>query len=162
MLLVAAGFGLWWLSDQLLSIGPLDRATFGWAVVVPIWLGVPLGAAVASRGLDARVRTRMATVLGLIVAGIGALLLWRGLAFPICENGAVRGPESWIAPALVLGAVVGGGLAVSSTLAGSQLAEGHRLMAVIAGAGAQAAFLVVGILVFSAVSLTMAGCQRPV
>ena len=30
---VALAYGLWWISDRLLYIGPLDRATFGWLVV---------------------------------------------------------------------------------------------------------------------------------
>ncbi|MBA2373099.1 MAG: hypothetical protein H0V74_02700, partial [Chloroflexi bacterium] len=33
--LVALAYALWWLSDRLGYIGPLDRAAFGWAVVIP-------------------------------------------------------------------------------------------------------------------------------
>lgn len=161
LLLVAAAYGLWGLSDRLVSIGPLDRATFGLSVVVPLWLGAPFGAAVASRGLDAAARTKVAALLGLVVAGIGALLLWRALAFPGCEYAALRGPEAWIGPSVLLAAVVGGGLAVASRAAGSHLAKGQHLRAVAIGAGAQAAFMVVGTLVFAAVNVTMGGCERP-
>jgi hypothetical protein len=40
--IVALAYALWWISDRLLDIGPLDRAAFGWAVVIPIWLAAPI------------------------------------------------------------------------------------------------------------------------
>jgi hypothetical protein len=157
----AAAFGLWWLSDRLLYVGPLDRATFGWAIVIPVWLCVPVAAALAWRGFDAAARARMATALGLIVGSLGSFILWQAVAFPNCQFGAIRGPEAWIAPALVLGAVIGGGLAVSSNVAANRVTDGRRLSALISGAGIQAAFMVVAILVVTGVALTMPACQRP-
>ena len=29
-------YAIWWISDRLVIIGPIDRATFGWLVVVPL------------------------------------------------------------------------------------------------------------------------------
>lgn len=48
---VALGYALWSVSDRLLYIGPLDRAAFGWAVVVPVWALAPVAAALAWRRL---------------------------------------------------------------------------------------------------------------
>jgi hypothetical protein len=61
-------FGLWSLSDQLIFIGPLDRATFGWGVVIPLWLLLPVAAAAAWSGLDDRPRTGAAVLLGVAAA----------------------------------------------------------------------------------------------
>jgi hypothetical protein len=161
LLVAAAAFALWWLSDRLLYIGPLDRATFGWVVVVPVWLAVPLASAAGWRGLDPRARSIVAPAVGVLAGVATALFLWQAVASPNCQYGAIRGPDSWIGPALVIGAVVGGGLAWSSTLASNQLAAGHHVRAVMVGLSTQAAMMFVAILVFTAFALTTAQCQRP-
>ncbi len=54
VLVVGAAYALWWISDRLLYVGPLDRAQFGWLVVVPTLLAAPVVAGVAWAGLDER------------------------------------------------------------------------------------------------------------
>jgi hypothetical protein len=162
LLVAAAAFALWWLSDRLLYMGPLDRATFGWLVVVPVWLAVPLASAAAWRGLDARARSIMASTVGLLVGGATALFLWQAVASPNCQFGAIRGPEAWIGPSLVMGAVVGAGVAWSSILASTQVAAGRHIRAVLVGLASQAAMMFLAILVFTAFALTTSQCQRPV
>ena len=51
---LAAAYVLWRMSNELLWIGPLDRAAFGWLVVVPVWALAPVAAASASRALSMR------------------------------------------------------------------------------------------------------------
>lgn len=36
-----------WISERLFYIGPLDRATFGWVVVIPVWISAPIVAGFA-------------------------------------------------------------------------------------------------------------------
>ena len=162
LMAVAAAFALWWLSDRLMFIGPLDRATFGWLFVVPVWLATPLVSAFAWRGLASREKTIAATTLGVIVGGAAALLLWQATANPNCQFGAAHGPGAWIGPALVLGVLIGGGLAGSSILAANRIAAGRTLTAIAAGAGTQVGFMVVAILIFTAFALTTPACQRPI
>jgi hypothetical protein len=95
---VAAACGLWWTSDRLVYIGPLDRATFGWLIVVPVWSLTPVAAAAAGRPLEPRQSRAAAGVIGLILAGASAALFWMASAFPNCEFGAVRTPGEWVVP----------------------------------------------------------------
>lgn len=162
LLVTAAAFGLWWLSDRLLYVGPLDRATFGWVVVVPLWLATPIASALAWRQFSARGMRIAATTLGLIVGGAAALLLWEAAAHPNCQYGASSGPEAWILPALILGAVIGGGLAASSLVASRRLATGRILGSLVAGAATQACFMAIAILAFTSFALTTSQCQRPI
>jgi hypothetical protein len=46
LVVVDVAYLLWAVSDRLLYVGPLDRATFGWLVVVPVWLAAPIAAAI--------------------------------------------------------------------------------------------------------------------
>ena len=159
---VAAAYALWWLSDRRLYIGLFDRATFGWLVVVPVWLSVPLVSAVTWRGLTSRGKAIAATTLGVIIGGAAALLLWQATASPDCQLGAARGAEAWIGPALVVGVLIGGGLAASSISAANTIAAGRIVMAVATGIGIQLGFMVVAILTFTAFALTTPACQRPI
>ncbi len=52
--LVGLAYVLWWISDRLLYVGPLDRAAFGWVVVVPVWIAAPVAAGFVWRTLDRR------------------------------------------------------------------------------------------------------------
>ena len=73
-LLVVGGIVLLWISNELVVIGPFDRATFGWAVPIPMILVAPAVAGLAARLTgDATART---VLVGLAV-GLGAFIdLW--------------------------------------------------------------------------------------
>jgi hypothetical protein len=157
---IALAYGLWWISDRLLYIGPLDRATFGWAVVIPIWLLAPFVAALAWRSLSSRTTMQAAVLFGAIVTGVSALLFWRAVAFLDCENGAIRTPTEWVVPSLVLGAVIGGGVAISGLVAVRILKGGHPWWALVAGATTSFAMFWVAVAVFATVA-SGPGCQRP-
>jgi hypothetical protein len=157
---VAAACALWWVSDRLVVIGPLDRAAFGWVVVIPVWLSAPIVAAFAWGGLG-RLDTRIAAILvGVIVSAVASTSFWQSVSTPACEYGATHTPADWLIPSLVVGLVVGGGLVVSSLLAATQIRRGHPWRTVVVGAGAESGFVFVAILV--AVSMLLGpGCQRP-
>ncbi len=158
--LVALAYALWWISDRLLYIGPLDRATFGWAVVIPVWLAAPVAAGFAWRGLTSWTRNVAALVVGALVAGVAAVLFWQSVAYPTCEYGATHTPAEWILPSLVLGAVIGGGLAISALVTSAVVRQGRPWLAVVLGAGTELVLVFAAILT-AGIMLAGPGCQRP-
>jgi hypothetical protein len=62
--LLAVAYALWTISDRLLQIGPLDRAAFGWIVVVPVALLAPGVAGLAWARLSVESRVFAALVVG--------------------------------------------------------------------------------------------------
>jgi hypothetical protein len=149
---VALAYALWWLSDRLIQIGPLDRAAFGWAVVIPVWIGAPVSAAFAWRLLAGRETWIAAAGFGIIVSAIAALLFWQSVAFPDCAAPA-RTAAEWVLPALVLGLTIGGSLAASGLLGTRILRAGHPWLAVALTAVAEFGLIFVAIFVFVGVSL---------
>ncbi len=158
--LVALAYALWWVSDRLLYIGPLDRAAFGWAVVIPVWLAAPVAAGFAWRGLPSRANNVAALIVGTVIAGVAAVLFWQSVAYPDCASGATHTPADWVLPSLVLGLVIGGGLAVSALIASRFVRQGRPWRAVFLGAGTEIVMVVAAILV-AGMMLLGPGCQRP-
>jgi hypothetical protein len=156
----ALAFVLWVISDHLLYVGPLDRATFGWAVVIPVWAAAPLTAGIAWVSLSASARRLAAAICALAIGGVAAVLFWQAAAFPACQYGAVRGPAEWLVPSIALGAVIGGGFSVSGLAAVTQVRAGRRWHALMIGAGTQVAVVFVAIL-FVVSLWAGGGCQRP-
>ena len=157
---VALAYALWWISDRLLYIGPLDRATFGWLVVVPVWALSPMVAAYAWRPLSRRETVLAATVVGVVISIAASLLFWLAVAHPACEFGAVRTPAELIAPSLLVGIVVGGGLAGMCVATLATLRQGRWWSAILVAAGSGLALVFLAILA-AAPSLMSSGCQRP-
>lgn len=160
LFVAALAFALWLMSDRLLTVGPLDRATFGWSVVVPIWAAAPLAAAFAWRRLIPRARYLAATTCGLIVGGFTAALLWQAVAFPACQFGPVRDPAGWLLPAAAVGALVGAGFGLAGLVAGAEVRAGRSCRALVLGVATQLGVMFVSIVLFFALSLGGA-CQRP-
>jgi hypothetical protein len=157
---VALAYALWWISDRLLYIGPLDRAAFGWAVVIPVWVAAPVIAGFTWRRLPPRASLLAAVVVGAAISGAAAVLLWQSVADPNCEFGAVRTPGDWMLPSLIVGGVIGGGLAASALLASRLAREGRPWRAAVSGAGTEVVMVVAAILVAGTI-LMGSGCQRP-
>jgi hypothetical protein len=155
--------GLWWISDQLLYIGPLDRAAFGWAIVIPVWCSGPVVAAFAWRGLTRRDTKLAAVGFGLVVTAVSGVLFWRSVAFPDCVN-PIRSAADWILPALVLGLTIGGGLAASGLLGRDIIRSGHPWWGVVITAGTEFGMIFVAIFVFvvvAGVGSTAGACGFP-
>jgi hypothetical protein len=161
---VGAGLAyvLWWISNERVVIGPLDRAKFGWLVVAPVWSLTPVAAAYAWRALSGRQAAAIAAVVGLILTLVAAALFWAAMAFPDCQFGAVRMPAELILPSLFVGAVIGGGFAASCLACTTVLRGGHRWIALLVGAGAGFLLIFAAVLAASLVIGIGTGiCQRP-
>lgn len=158
--IIALTYGLWWISDRLLYIGPLDRAAFGWAVVLPAWLSAPIAAGLAWRRLTSRSTLVAAVVLGVVVSSVAAFLFWQAVAHPDCEFGAVRLPIDFVLPSLFLGMVIGAGPAVGGLIAVPLVRGGHPWRAAVLSAGTELVLVFVAMLAATAVLLGP-GCQRP-
>jgi hypothetical protein len=158
--IVALAYLLWWISDRLVNIGPLDRAAFGWVVVIPVWLSAPIVAGLVWQRLTPRQALEAAFAVGGLVSVIAALLFWQSVAYPDCATGAIRAPIEWFLPAVIVGWMVGAGLIVSGLLATAQFRAGRPWRAVLFGGGAELV-LVLGAVLATAVFLIGPACQRP-
>lgn len=156
---VALAYAMWWLSDRLLYIGPLDRAAFGWAVVIPLWVSTPIAAGFVWHRLNLRGRTLAASVVGAVVSAVATVLLWRSAAYATCEFGATRASIDWVLPSLLVGVVIGGGLAVSGLLAATLVRRVRPWRAAVLGAGTDVVLVFAAIL--AGAVLMGPGCQRP-
>ena len=149
---VSLAYALWWLSDRLLYIGPLDRAAFGWAVVIPVWIGGPVSAAFAWRPLNQRQTRAAALGFGIVVTTVATVLFWQSVAFPDCPN-PIRSAAEWVLPAVIVGLTIGGGLAVSGFMGTSIVRSGHPWLAVALTGAAELGLIFAAIFVFVGVSV---------
>lgn len=160
--LAALAYALWWISDRLLYVGPLDRAAFGWIVVMPTWILAPVVSGLAWRRLTPRGGVVAAAIVGLAISGIAAVLFWLSVAYPHCDFGDVHKPGDWILPSLTLGLVIGGGFAVSGLIATRPLREGRPWRAVLLGGGAHVVMVATAIVLGGLILvLSGPGCERP-
>jgi hypothetical protein len=143
LLVVAVAVALWWASDRLGHVGPLDKATFGWLFVVPIWAASPAAAGFAWRGLAANVRRRAAIADGLVVGGVAGFLLWLDVVTADCQLGLARTPLEFVPPAVVCGIVTGAVFGFGLSDSSAQAAAGHPLRSVAVGAAAQLAIILI-------------------
>lgn len=160
LFLGALAYGLWMLSDRLGYIGPFDKATFGWSVVIPVWLATPVVAAFAWRSLSDAGRDRAALLVGLMIAVAATFLLFEAVAYPNCDTGPLREPIGWLIPSALVGLAIGGGLAISALAAARPARDGHLWRAVFVGAGTELAMVFLAILIATAFLIGPA-CQRP-
>ena len=145
------------ISDRLLYIGPIDRATFGWLVVIPLWASAPIAAGFGWQRLTARARTIGASACALAVGIPVAALLWHDAAFPNCPPD--REPAAWLVPAIAIGVLVGAGFGFMTVVAVEGVRGGHPWRAWILTAAVQVALVfAAAVLVFT---LFFGICQRP-
>jgi hypothetical protein len=160
LVIVGLASTLWWISDRLMYIGPLDRAAFGWVVVIPVWLSAPIVAGFVWHRLTPRRALLAALAVGASVSAVAALLFWQGVANPDCTTGTIRAPIEWVIPAMAVGSVVGVGLVASGLLATAQFRGGRPWRAVLLGGGAELV-LVFGAVLTAALFVLGPACQRP-
>lgn len=104
---LAVAYPLWWISDRLLYIGPLDRAAFGWIVVMPVaWVAPALAGMVWARARQGQ------WVVGAVAIGVPlTVLATLAIASSIDLVGCTP-VSSWtqiIPRALAVGVVIGAG-----------------------------------------------------
>jgi hypothetical protein len=158
--LVVLAYVLWRVSDRLLYIGPLDRAAFGWSVVIPIWIAATVAAGFAWSGLGRAGRDVAAVVVGTVIGVAATVLLWQSIAFPNCEFGTFRTPAEFLVPSVIVGVVIGGGQAGTGLLVSSLVRQGRPWRAAALGAAVAFGLVFAAILVASAVLLGPT-CNRP-
>lgn len=157
-LVVAVAWLLWWISNERGHVGPLDRAAFGWLVVVPVWLTAPAVAGLVWGRLDKGSAVAAALVVGTIVALATAILFWQAAAHPACAR-PVRAPVDWIVPSIITGVFVGAGLTLSGLAAAGPFREDRRPAGLIAGVGLEVAMAVLTIFAVGVLFLAGPGCQ---
>jgi hypothetical protein len=159
MLVLGTAWILWAVSDALLRIGPLDRAAFGWLVVVPLLvIAVPV-AGEAWDGLDRGGRTLAALALAVSVAAVVATALSRAFLSVDCQTGPLWAPTELVVRSIVVSAVAGGAYAVGGLLTiGSGPSWSARRWIIGSGIG-----IGVGVAWLIAFTLAMpfAMCARP-
>ncbi len=125
------------ISNALVIIGPVDRATFGWLVVIPSWAAIPGLAGLVWAPLPLRERWTAA----LAVAGVVAVVATMLLATSITQVGC-RAVMSWtddlplsIAVGMLFGAAHGAaGLAAAGVASHVAGAVWRPTSAILAGA----------------------------
>jgi hypothetical protein len=160
IVLIAMAYVLWWISDQLLIIGPLDRAQFGGLFVVPTFLAAPVVAALAWARLPERKAVVAAGLVALVLGVVAAFLFWRSVADPGCATGNRFGPGDWIVPSLLAGGLFAASVAVSGWFASGIARDGHPIWAVVAAIGVDVLILAVSLAVVGAM-LSTGMCERP-
>ena len=160
--IVALAFASWSLGNQRPSIGPLDRAAFGWLVVLPIWIAAPVVAGFAWSHLPSAGRVLAALLVGATISFVAATLLWQALApaGTTCQFGPISSSGEQVLPSLVVGVVLGGGLVASGLLVSRLAREGRPVRAIVVGAGAELA-LTLGAVVTAGLLILGPVCQRP-
>ena len=160
LVVLGLAFLLWKISDRLLVIGPFDRATFGWLVVIPLWLAAPIVAGVAWRSMPDGVVHVAAVVVGLALAVASGWLFRKAIAFPACDFGPRLTPAELVVPTGIVGLVLGGGIAG----AGLVTRYGLRRYTPVPAIGLGVIASVVALVVTFFVAITAfgdKGCQRP-
>lgn len=152
---------LWAISDRLVSVGPLDRATFGGLVVVPTFGAAPVVAAVVWSRLASSSRTVAAFIVWVAVAGVVGVLFFLAATPTDCANGPRQEPSFFLLPSLILGGVLGAGPSWGGLAGARLLIEKHRVRAVATAIAIQVAAIGAAILVFAWLALSSGGCNRP-
>jgi hypothetical protein len=136
--LIAGVFVLWSLSNDAVVVGPLDRAAFGWLVVVPMLASVPIIGGVFLARAQRRAHWPVAAFVGASAGLAVAFLFYRAVAMPACDFGAIRTAAEWLPNAAGFGLAFGAPLS-AGLVSVARLWSEHRLGAVLAGLAASAA-----------------------
>jgi hypothetical protein len=160
---IGLAYVLWWVSDRLLYVGPLDRATFGWLVVMPVWWLSPAVAAFLWRQLPPRPTKVAAIAIGAVLTVATATLTWTSIAreMSACPNGPRTSAGELLVPLAVIGLALGTGWAVSALTASSIVQSGRMWRGIGAGMGVLVAVTFAMIVAVSLLIVMFLGCNRP-
>ena len=161
LVIVGIAYLLWSVSDRLLYVGPMDRATFGWLVVIPIWAVTPFAAGHLWHRLDFEAPGTAAIVCGLVIGGIAATTFWLDVSSPgSCQFGAARQPAEWLIPAAIFGIIIGGGFTSACLIAAGLVRSDGQLLGLILSVIIQVAVPVLSSIYLFVVTFN-AICLRP-
>lgn len=131
LLVAALASALIMISNHLIYIGPIDRATFGWAVPMPMWFLTPAVAAYRWRGAPRADRFAAAVMAGGVVALVTGGLLWGTAVSGSC--GRAGTPLAPIWSSAVVAFIVGGAFGGSCRVASGLAADGRNRVALVIG-----------------------------
>jgi len=157
-------FGLWLASDRLVHVGPLDRGSFFWVVLLPLWCLSPSLAALLWRGrLGPDAARIVAVAVGLVLAVIASAILWIAGTTDqgACEFGPRTEAPGLIAPMGLLGILIGGGWALNAIVAASVMGGGRLGRGVWLGAALALVHFVIVVVATGLVIMLTGGCNRP-
>ena len=158
--ILALGYGLWAISDRLGYIGPLDKAQFGWLVLIPVGSSAPVAAAFAWQKLTGSAALVVPLLVGISIAVPAAAAFWVAIAHPDCQFGSVMTEADTIRAAVIVGVVAGGGYAIAGVVAVAPLRAGHRWRGALVGLAL--GFAMLWITAFTAFAMAPVGlCQPP-
>ena len=131
--LLVLALAIWFVSDRLVVIGPFDRATIGWAVVLPLLAIAPGAAALAGSGSTSQGLARFVVAVTSIVTGIVVVFgLASAITFVDCRP--ATSPLEVVPRTLPTAFALGVGFAISATAAWRPALHAGRLAAVLVGA----------------------------
>jgi len=162
--LFAVLYGLWVASDRLVHVGPLDRGSFFWVVLLPLWCLSPSLAAVFWRGrLRPDAARVVALAVGLVLAVVASAILWIAGTTDqgACEFGPRTEAPGLIVPMGFLGILIGGGWALSALVAASDVAGGRLRRGIGLGAALALVHFVIVVVATGLVIMLTGGCNRP-
>lgn len=156
-------YALWAVLDAAVQIGPFDRATLGWATVMPLWFASPWLAALVWRRLPAFGDRVAAVLVGLVLGAAATWILWSAVVSEssACDNGPRSTEAAFVGPALSLGILVGGGWAMSALAASGLVRLGRPWTGLAASIGLGLAQFGLVALASFFVLVAYAGCNRP-
>jgi hypothetical protein len=158
-LLLLLALATWFVSDRLVVIGPFDRATIGWGVVVPLLMMAPGAAALAGSGTTSPGLARLVVAGTSVVTGLVVVLgLASAVTFVDCRP--VTGPLDVVPRTLPTAFLFGIGFAISVAAAWGPAQHRHSLVALVVGA---AVWIVAAVLSLFAlvVSFPALSCGAP-
>jgi hypothetical protein len=131
--LLVLALAIWFVSDRLVVIGSFDRATIGWAVVLPLLAIAPGAAAIAGSSSTSPRLGRLVVAGTSIVTGLVVVFgLATAITFVDCRP--ATGPLEVVPRTLPTAFVLGIGFAISAAAAWGPALHRRRLVAVVVGA----------------------------
>jgi len=161
--LFAVLYGLWVASDRLVHVGPLDRGSFFWVVLLPLWCLSPSLAALLWRGrLRPEATQIVALAVGLVLAIVASAILWIAGTTDqgTCEFGPRTEAPGLIVPMGLLGILIGGGWALNAVVAASVVGGGRLRRGVGLGVALALAHFVIVVVATGLVIMLTGGCNR--
>jgi hypothetical protein len=161
--ILSGAYALSSISDQIGGVGPLDRAAFGWLVVIPLVSFAPAAGGLASSNLSSSARVFVAAAVAAVISLVAAALLFNSMAHPHCEFGSRFTDGDFLRAALGGGLLVGIWIGMSCAIAAAVIRRGHHWISIVAGLALGFATLWVGLLgTFASLAAGLAGvCNRP-
>ena len=157
--LLLLAVAVWFVSDRLVTIGPFDRATIAWAVVVPLLALAPGAAALAGSGSTSPQLARLVVAVTSIVTGIVVVFgLASAITFVDCRP--ATGPLEVVPRTLPTALALGIGFTTSVAAAWGPALHGRRVVALVVGAAVWIMAAVLGLFALFA-SFPPLSCGAP-